>query len=286
MNIGEYRYELKRILTEGCSEENAREIVEIADILLCHHLSVPRSRLYLKLEEDLPQNLAVEMADSLEQISIGVPVQYVMGSCWFYGREIKVGKGVFIPRADTEILAQAAIKAIPKDGCFADICSGSGCISVAIASERPDVRGFALELSRKAIPYTEENLSEFPSVTVKRFDALDTEDYEALVNANGKQFDLVVSNPPYIPTDDISGLDANVLSEPETALDGGEDGLRFYREITKNLPIILSPEGVICYEVGIGQAHDVSEILKSAGFSVAVLRDLHGIDRVVLGKKC
>lgn len=286
MNIGEYRYELKRILTEGCSEENAREIVEIADILLCHHLSVPRSRLYLKLEEDLPQNLAVEMADSLEQISMGVPVQYVMGSCWFYGREIKVGKGVFIPRADTEILAQAAIKAIPKDGCFADICSGSGCISVAIASERPDVRGFALELSRKAIPYTEENLSEFPSVTVKRFDALDTEDYEALVNANGKQFDLVVSNPPYIPTDDISGLDANVLSEPETALDGGEDGLRFYREITKNLPIILSPEGVICYEVGIGQAHDVSEILKSAGFSVAVLRDLHGIDRVVLGKKC
>ena len=286
MNIGEYRYELKRILTEGCSEENAREIIEIADILLCHHLSVPRSRLYLKLEEDLPQNLAVEMADSLEQISMGVPVQYVMGSCWFYGREIKVGKGVFIPRADTEILAQAAIKAIPKDGCFADICSGSGCISVAIASERPDVRGFALELSRKAIPYTEENLSEFPSVTVKRFDALDTEDYEALVNANGKQFDLVVSNPPYIPTDDISGLDANVLSEPETALDGGEDGLRFYREITKNLPIILSPEGVICYEVGIGQAHDVSEILKSAGFSVAVLRDLHGIDRVVLGKKC
>ena len=152
MNIGEYRYELKRILTEGCSEENAREIIEIADILLCHHLSVPRSRLYLKLEEDLPQNLAVEMADSLEQISMGVPVQYVMGSCWFYGREIKVGKGVFIPRADTEILAQAAIKAIPKDGCFADICSGSGCISVAIASERPDVRGFALELSRKAIP--------------------------------------------------------------------------------------------------------------------------------------
>ncbi|MBR4852356.1 MAG: peptide chain release factor N(5)-glutamine methyltransferase, partial [Clostridia bacterium] len=89
----------------------------------------------------------------------------------------------------------------------------------------------------------------------------------------------------YIPTDDISSLDAIVLSEPETALDGGEDGLRFYREITGHLPIILSPEGVICYEVGIGQAEDVSAILKAAGFSVAVLRDLHGIDRVVLGKK-
>lgn len=286
MNIGEYRYEIKKQLTEGCTEDNAREITEIIDILLCHHLSIPRSRLYLKLEDTLPASLPVNMADSLQQIAMGVPVQYVMGSCWFYGREIKVGPGVFIPRGDTEVLAQAVIKAIPKDGCFADICAGSGCISAAVASERPDVRGFALELSRKAIPYTEENLKDLPNVTVKRFDALDTEDYEALVTANGKQFDLVVSNPPYIPTDDIPGLDANVLSEPETALDGGEDGLKFYREITRNLPVILSPEGVICYEVGIGQAYDVSAILKSAGYSVAVLKDNHGIDRVVLGKKC
>ncbi len=114
---------------------------------------------------------------------------------------------------------------------------------------------------------------------------MDIEDYEALLAANGKPFDLVVSNPPYIPTDDIATLDANVLSEPETALDGGEDGLKFYREITKYLPVILSPEGVVCYEVGIGQAQDVSDILKSVGYSVAVLRDIHGIDRVVLGKK-
>ncbi len=286
MNIGEYRYELKKTLTEGCSEDGAREITEIIDILLCHHLSIPRSRLYLKLEDTVPSSLPANMSDSLGQIAMGVPVQYVMGSCWFYGREIKVGPGVFIPRSDTEILAQACIKAIPKDGCFADICAGSGCVSAAIASERPDVRGYALELSRKAIPYTEENLKDLPNVTVKRFDALDIEDYEDLVTANGKQFDLVVSNPPYIPTDDIASLDANVLSEPETALDGGEDGLRFYREITKYLPLILTPEGVICYEVGIGQAQDVSEILKAAGFSVAVLRDNHGIDRVVLGKKC
>lgn len=286
MNIGEYRYELKKTLTEGCSEDGAREITEIIDILLCHHLSIARGRLYLKLEEPVSPSLAANMSDSLGQIAMGVPVQYVMGSCWFYGLEIKVGPGVFIPRSDTEILAQACIKAIPKDGCFADICSGSGCISAAIASERPDVRGYALELSRKAIPYTEENLKELTNVSVKRFDALDESDYEDLVTANGKQFDLVVSNPPYIPTDDIASLDANVLSEPETALDGGEDGLRFYREITKNLPVILSPEGVICYEVGIGQAQDVSEILKASGFSVAVLRDNHGIDRVVLGKKC
>lgn len=286
MNIGEYRYELKKTLTEGCSEDGAREITEIIDILLCHHLSIARGRLYLKLEEPVSSSLAANMSDSLGQIAMGVPVQYVMGSCWFYGLEIKVGPGVFIPRSDTEILAQACIKAIPKDGCFADICSGSGCISAAIASERPDVRGYALELSRKAIPYTEENLKELTNVSVKRFDALDESDYEDLVTANGKQFDLVVSNPPYIPTDDIASLDANVLSEPETALDGGEDGLRFYREITKNLPVILSPEGVICYEVGIGQAQDVSEILKASGFSVAVLRDNHGIDRVVLGKKC
>lgn len=286
MNIGEYRYELKKRLTEGCSEESAAEITEIIDILLCHHLSIPRSRLYLKLEDGIPSALPANMSDSLGQIAMGVPVQYVMGSCWFYGLEIKVGPGVFIPRGDTEILAQAAMKAIPENGTFADICSGSGCISAAIASERSDVRGFALELSRKAIPYTEENLKAFENITVKRFDALDIEDYEQLVAANGRPFDLVVSNPPYIPTDDIALLDANVLSEPETALDGGEDGLRFYKEITKYLPLILSPDGVVCYEVGIGQAADVSEILKSAGFSVAVLRDNHGIDRVVLGKKC
>ncbi len=286
MKISEYRFELKKTLTEGCGKEQSEEIGELIDILLCHFLDITRSDLYLALDNAMPVGVAVEMENAVSRLAAGVPVQYIMGSCYFRGHEIKVGNGVFIPRSDTEVLVSAAEKALKKGGVFADICSGSGCISLALADARPDSRGWALELSRSAIRYCEDNLAPYPSVTVRRFDALDISDYTELEEANGGPVDLVVSNPPYIPTDDIQMLDTNVLAEPETALDGGPDGLRFYREIIKYLPIILAPDGAVCFEVGIGQSGDVSDMLSAMGFAVAVLKDLHGIERVVLGKRC
>jgi len=173
-----------------------------------------------------------------------------------------------------------------KDGdLFADICSGSGCIAKAIAAEKPTVSGYALELSRKALPYTEKNLADQGNVSVRRFDALDEDDYIELAAILERPLDMVICNPPYIPTDDIQTLDPQVGFEPETALDGGEDGLKYYRIVTALVPHILKRDGILIYEIGINQCEDVSNILKEAGFEVAVIKDYGKIDRILLAKK-
>ena len=168
---------------------------------------------------------------------------------------------------------------------FADICSGSGCIAKAIASENPTLSGYALELSRRALVYTEKNLADCRNVSVRRFDALDEDDYIALASVIERPLDLVICNPPYIPTEDIKMLDTQVGFEPETALDGGEDGLRYYRAVTSYVGHILAREGVLIYEIGINQCEAVSEILSKNGFSVAAIKDYGKIDRILLAKR-
>lgn len=257
----------------------------LCDILLAHVLGCDRSALLLSLDRKLEEADARRMAEAVSELSLGVPVQYIVGSCWFYNREIKVGRGCFIPRGDTEFLAAAAVAALPEGGSFADLCSGSGCVAAAIASTLKPKKGYALELSRKALAYTEENLKDFDNVAVRRFDVLDEEDYLALAAELDGGVDVLVSNPPYIPTDDIAALDVQVHYEPENALDGGEDGLRYYREIVRNAPLILKRGGTILFEVGIRQSDDVRKILADAGYSTACIKDDQKIERVVLGKK-
>jgi len=122
-------------------------------------------------------------------------------------------------------------------------------------------------------------------VSVRRFDALDEDDYIDLASIIERPLDMVICNPPYIPTDDIRTLSPQVGFEPETALDGGEDGLRYYRMVTALVPHILKKDGILIYEIGIGQCEDVSKILHESGFDVAVLRDYGKIDRILVAKK-
>lgn len=281
MTVGEFR--------RACASQIAvfapDEASVLCDILLAHVLGCDRSALLLSLDRKLEEADARRMAEAVSELSLGVPVQYIVGSCWFYNREIKVGRGCFIPRGDTEFLAAAAVAALPEGGSFADLCSGSGCVAAAIASTLKPKKGYALELSRKALAYTEENLKDFDNVVVRRFDVLDEEDYLALAAELDGGVNVLVSNPPYIPTDDIAALDVQVHYEPENALDGGEDGLRYYREIVRNAPLILKRGGTILFEVGIRQSDDVRKILADAGYSTACIKDDQKIERVVLGKK-
>ena len=120
---------------------------------------------------------------------------------------------------------------------------------------------------------------------MRRFDALDEDDYIALASVIERPLDLVICNPPYIPTEDIKMLDTQVGFEPETALDGGEDGLRYYRAVTSYVGHILAREGVLIYEIGINQCEAVSEILSKNGFSVAAIKDYGKIDRILLAKR-
>ena len=282
MKISEFRLKTKRTVGEIIEDESGA----ITDILLSDALGVDRGEMLAMLDREISGDIEEKIALAVNQLSKGTPLQYVLGYCYFYGKRIAVGSGCFIPRSDTEILVQAACGIIgDKELLFADICAGSGCISLAIASEKPKTRGYALELSRKALPYTEQNLAQAENVVVRRFDALDEEEYIELSEQCGEKFDLIVSNPPYIPAEQIPMLDAQVQFEPETALDGGEDGLKFYREIIKNAPIILKDNGTIIFEVGIHQAELVSKMLELNGYSVAVFKDYGKIDRVVLGKK-
>lgn len=281
MTVRECREETKEILESiGNTEPDV-----ITDILIANYLKTDRSGMLLRLNEEAPEELPFYLADAVNMLSAGVPVQYIMGSCWFYGLEVEVGHGCFIPRADTEILAQAAIGLLKNGGSFIELCAGSGCVSMAIAENVPGVRGTAAELSLKALPYTERNLEKYPNIKVKRADVLDPDDLRMLYEEWGEGFDLLVCNPPYIPTADIPNLEAQVQYEPETALDGGENGLKYYRYIIANADLIMKKSHRILFEVGIGQAPLVSQMLSVMGYSVAVLKDLGGIDRVVLGEK-
>ena len=281
MKIAEYRRKLAETLASVLPDESRY----IADMLLCEALSASHSELLAKQLEEAPPSVDPFISGAVMELSLGKPLQYVLGRCNFYGYEIEVGDGVFIPRSETEIGVRAALGVLKDGGLFADICSGSGCIAKAIASENPKVSGYALELSRKALKYTEKNLADCRNVSVRRFDALDEDDYVALAAVLERPLDLVICNPPYIPTDDIATLDTQVRYEPESALDGGEDGLRYYRAVTEYAQHLLKRDGVLIYEIGIGQLAGVSAILRAHGYEIAVMKDYGKIDRIILAKK-
>ncbi len=281
MKLKDYRNKLRQMVGEILPEE----CDVISDMLLCEALGTERGYLLAHLDDETPRSIDGFISGAVFELSLGKPLQYILGKCNFYGYDIYVGDGVFIPRSDTEIGVKAALGVLKDGDLFADICSGSGCIAKAIAAEKPTVSGYALELSRKALPFTEKNLSEQRNVSVRRFDALDEDDYIELAGTLERPLDLVICNPPYIPTDDIQTLSPQVGFEPETALDGGDDGLRYYRTVTALVPHILKRDGILIYEIGIGQCEAVSEILHQNGFEVAVISDYGKIERILLAKK-
>lgn len=281
MLIREYRTRLIDLLS-GSSPEDAKAV---AELLLAAAMGTDRGVLLASLDEEVTPETEDFCGRAIYEMSFGKPLQYILGSCCFYGQEIFVGDGVFIPRSDTELLVEAALKLLKPGQLFADLCSGSGCIAKAIAANAPECEGYALELSRKALPYLLRNLDGVRNVSALRFDALDDEDYAALSVKAGRPFDLIVSNPPYIPTDDLETLPSEVRCEPETALDGGEDGLRFYRAVSAYSSILLKPDGVLIFEIGYDQAESVSAILERNGFHTAVLQDYGKRDRAVVGKR-
>lgn len=281
MLLKEYRTRLRDILQKMNPEEGA----VIADLLLAAAMEIDRGTLLAMPDTEVPEKAEEFCGKAIYELSMGKPLQYVLGSCTFYGQEIAVGSGCFIPRFDTEVCVETALKLLGPGDLFADLCSGSGCIAKALAAARPDCEGYALELSREALKYTLFNLREQENVQVLRFDVLDEEEYAALSLQAGRPFDLLISNPPYIPTDDIELLSTEVRYEPESALDGGEDGLRYYRAIIAYAPLLLKPDGYLVFEIGCDQAEEVSDLLEKAGYSVGVVKDYSKNDRVVFGKK-
>lgn len=216
----------------------------------------------------------------------GEPVAYITGSWEFYGLPLTVTPDVLIPRMDTEVLVDAVKELLTgnkMDARVLDLCCGSGCITCAIARELPATKLVAVDLSASALEVCRKNVTDHKLNSRVLCIQADATSSPPLGIGN---FDVIVSNPPYIASGEIPGLDRSVRDyEPIWALDGGEDGLRFYKAIIKYWKSILRPGGFLVFEVGEGQAQAVSEMLMSAGFSrTAFRKDTQGIDRVVIGK--
>ena len=216
----------------------------------------------------------------------GEPVAYITGLWEFYGLPMKVTNDVLIPRPDTEALVDAVKELLigyKMDARILDLCCGSGCITCALGHELPATKLVAVDLSASALDVCREN------VGLNRLNSrviCVQADATASPPLGIGTFDVIVSNPPYIPSAEIQQLDRSVKDyEPIWALDGGKDGLRFYKAIIKYWKSLLRDSGALVFEVGEGQADDVCEMIMAAGFaSCAVRQDARGVERVVIGK--
>lgn len=217
----------------------------------------------------------------------GEPVAYLIGEWEFYGLPLDVSGDVLIPRPDTEVLAQLAIDYCKTLGScrVLDLCAGTGCIGLAVAKHVSEARVLLGEYAEKALKICRQNIRR--NGLNRRVTAIQTDAHQKAPHALG-EFQCIVSNPPYIPTADLDELDVSVREyEPRLALDGGLDGLNFYRSIVEEWKDALATGGRLYFEVGIGQADDVLRIMRKAGFGdIQIVEDLNHIPRVVFGTLC
>lgn len=239
------------------------------------------SRLYASPERE------AQVRRLVERRMAGEPVAYLIGEWEFYGLPLDISQDVLIPRTDTEVLAEQAIAYIQTLGeCrVLDLCAGSGCMGLAIASQSPQARVVLGEIDDSALKICRQNIRR--NSLSARVMPIQMDAREKPARSLG-EFQCIVSNPPYIPTGDIAGLEASVRDyEPHMALDGGADGMDFYRSIAEQWKEALTPGGRIYFEVGIGQADAVLRLMRSQGFGdLQIIKDHHKIPRVVLGTLC
>ena len=266
-------------LTQALSQAGIDQPAYEASLLLEHFAGVSYATLMTDRDRvyDLPAlESAVTRRLSRE------PLQYILGEWDFCGCTFRVTPDCLIPRPDTEILVETAIKALPRDARVADLCTGSGCIAVATLYHRPDITADGLELYPQTLALAVENANR--NGVTDRFNPIEA---DLLGDGSAKlsplaPYDAILSNPPYIPTADIAALSPEVHKEPIAALDGGEDGLVFYRAILRDYAQLVKPGGLILLEMAYDQAEDLkalaAQYLPEA--SVEILRDLGGNDRV------
>lgn len=237
-------------------------------------------------KEPVPDDKAAEIRALAQRRSEGYPLQYLLGQWEFWGCNFKVGEGVLIPRPDTETLVEQVLDICRREHLtapkIADLCSGSGCIAVALKKELPQAEVWAVELSDKALGYLRQNteLNGCGDIHIIKGNVLDHGTARAVMG-----LDILVSNPPYLTSQDMSELQTEVRHEPATALFGGEDGLGFYRAMTELWKTSIKDGGYIAYEYGMGQHDAVKTILEKNGFTDVELRkDGGGIIRTAAAK--
>ena len=257
-------------------------------LILCKLLNVDKSYIYTYGEKQVSKEIKDKFICFMENIIKGYPIQYILKEREFMGLEFYLEDGVLVPRPDTEILVEYVIDYINKryNGKNIDVLDigiGSGAISLSIANYCKDAEVYGIDIEDIPIKVANINKEKFNLTNVNFFKG----DLFKALDGLDLKFHIIMSNPPYIASEKIKDLDIKVKNfEPRIALDGGMDGLNFYRQITSESKRYLVDNGLLIYEIGFDQGKSVSDILIKEGFSnVSILKDLQGLDRVVYGTK-
>lgn len=244
-------------------------------MLLAWQTGEQRAQVYLDLDREIPRRALQRLQRAIGLRREGWPLQYVVGTAWFWSHPIRVGPGVLVPRPETELLVEEVLRLAPQDACVADIGTGSGAIALALAAERPDLSITAVDRSRRALRYARKNLAGIANV-------LEGD----LLGPLPRVQDVIVSNPPYVPSGTLPRLQREVRREPRMALVGGTDGLRVIRRLARQSPAHLAADGWLVFEFGVGQLPAAQSLLLALGYrDVGHRADLAGIPRVIWGRR-
>ena len=277
MTFGDVYRKGKKALSDASIEDPVFE----ASALFQKAFGLNRQQRVVHSGETAPLEKTENFFSMIKERAEKRPLQYILGSWPFMGLPIKVGEGVLIPREETELLVRTAAAFLKgrENARVIDLCSGSGAVALGMASLFPKAEIFAVELYDKAFSYMKENIKSlgFVNVTPVRLDVSDRSSAEFTGKA-----DCITANPPYVKSGDMDRLQAEVQMEPKSALDGGVDGLTFYRSIAEIWQPKLKPDGMLAFEVGDSQADGVIKILHGErGKNISVYTDFNGIERVV-----
>ncbi len=248
-----------------------------AEILLAHALGCDRVRLYLDFDKPLGERELWAFRELVRRRAAGEPAAYLVGRKDFFGRTFEIDRRALIPRPETELVVEAALAALPAGGLALDLCTGSGCIAITLALERPGARVIATDLSAEALSLARENARALGAPI-----ELVHGDLYAPVPPE-LRFDVIVSNPPYVPSPEIPGLARELRHEPALALDGGGDGLAVARRVVAEAPAHLRPGGTVVVEMHESHRDLFPQLCREAGFERAESRrDLAGLPRYVV----
>jgi release factor glutamine methyltransferase len=298
-----------REATEFLNRYGIEDAGREAEIIVTHCLGTERTAFY-RDNPKVRKEEFVKIDEFLKRRSKREPLQYILGYVVFYGLKIKVGRGVLIPRPETEILAEITIKTIRQklnpplppfnkgrdrlatrgNGGISilDLCTGSGCLALALAKEFPAAKVYGTDISKVAIQYAEENarINGINNVIFLKGNLFDPIEKLVIRHSSLVTFDIIVSNPPYIKKDDIRTLQPEIKEwEPVEALDGGEDGFTCYRTIIPEARAYIKVGGFLILEIGAGQSEGVRKIAKDAGFgNISLIKDYAGIERILIAK--
>lgn len=286
MTLTEVYQSGKYVLTKAGVESPAFD----AMCLFEHVFHLNRQALVIHGYESAPEEKVNIFSQKIEQRVQKRPLQYILGKWEFMTLQLEMGEGVLIAREDTEVLVKTAAEMLSRRNSsgnplkILDLCGGTGAVSLGLASLLPNAEITCLELYDDALRYLHANIKNYPQYSVNAVQA-DVLNHESVNGFRNKRFDAIVSNPPYIKSEDLLTLQCEVQKEPQTALDGGKDGLLFYRAIVNLWLPLLKPGGIAAVEIGEDEAQAVADLFAEAGLEqISVYQDFNNLDRVVAGQ--